>query len=161
MFLPSAHSMALKPSFPFRLVRCVQAFVLKPASFCKLSADPGSPNKSDTALFISFSLTLFLYVLASLSSPPHFFLFHTLWHIWQKLFFFSFSIQLQWIPSHLFLPGNDTADELTRRDALFQPAAVPSRLSLISHIHSSFSTTVSIPSHQNFSTHGFPHYPTW
>ena len=90
VFLPSAHSMALKPSFPFRLVRCVQAFVLKPASFCKLSADPGSPNKSDIALFISFSLTLFLYVLASLSSPPHVFYF-TLFGIFGRNYsFFPF-----------------------------------------------------------------------
>ena len=77
-------------------------------------------------------------VLTALSSPPSFQLSQTLWHIWQELSSFSFcSIRLQWVPEHLFLPGNDTADEMARRGALLAPSAIPCSLSsLISHIHS-------------------------
>ena len=77
-------------------------------------------------------------VLATLSSPPSFLLSQTLWQIWQELSSLSScSIRLQWIPGHSFLPGNDTADELTRRGALLAPSAIPCSLSpLISRIHS-------------------------
>ena len=77
-------------------------------------------------------------VLATLSSPPSFLLSQTLWQIWQELSFFSScSIRLQWVPGHLFLPGNDTADELARRGALLAPSAIPCSLfPLISRIHS-------------------------
>ena len=89
-----------------------------------------------------FSSLLLLFdsrsVLATLSSPSSFFLSQTLWQIWQELsFFFSYSIRLQWVPGHSFLPGNDTADELARRGALLAPSAIPCGLSsLISRIHS-------------------------
>ena len=44
--------------------------------------------------------------------------------------------QLQWVPEHSFLPGNDTADQLARRGALLAPSAIPCILSsLISRIH--------------------------
>ena len=47
-------------------------------------------------------------------------------------------MKLQWVPRHSFLPGNDAADELARRGALFSPSAIPCSLSpFISSIHSS------------------------
>ena len=43
----------------------------------------------------------------------------------------------QWVPGHLFLPGNDPADELARLGALLALSAIPCSLSsLISRFHS-------------------------
>ena len=76
-------------------------------------------------------------VLATPSSPRSFLLSQTLWQIWQELSSLSCSIRLQWVSGHLFLPGNDTADELARRGALLAPSAIPcSHSPLISRIHS-------------------------
>ena len=77
-------------------------------------------------------------VLATLSPPPFFLLSQTLWQIWQELFsIFSCSTRLQLVPGHSLLPGNDTADELARREALPAPSVIPCSLSpLISRIHS-------------------------
>ena len=86
-----------------------------------------------------FSLLLFSdcrSVLATLSSPPSFLLSQTLWHTWQELSSLSCSIRLQWIPEHSFLSGNNGADELARRGALFVPSAIHCSLSpLVTRIH--------------------------
>ena len=52
-------------------------------------------------------------VLATLCFPPSFLLSQTFWQIWQELSSLSScSVRLRWVPRHLFLPGNDAADEL-------------------------------------------------
>ena len=99
-----------------------------------LFAGLGSTNKFATSLLLSDSRS----VLATLSFPPSFLLSQTLWHIGQVLSSLSCSIRLQWVTRHLFLPGNDTADELARWGALLVPYAIPcSHFPLVSHIHSS------------------------
>ena len=82
-------SMALRSPFPFRQAQYVLVFPLKPAPFWKLFAGPGSTN---TCFFrLSFYLNL-----------------------WQELTSLSCCIRLQWVPGHLFLLGNDAADELAQ-----------------------------------------------
>ena len=74
------------------------------------------------------------YLILALSSPPSFLLPKSL----AGTVFLSFSIRLQWVPGHSFLPGNDSADKLARRGALLVPSAISCSLSsLISRIHSS------------------------
>ena len=63
-FLPTAHSVALRPLSPFRQAQYAQVFPLKPAPFCTLFAGFGSTNKSAIFLLFSSCLTLVL------SSPP-------------------------------------------------------------------------------------------
>ena len=132
-FLPTALFVALRPLFPSRQAQYAQVFWLKPAPFCTLFAGLGSTNKSAIFLLFSYYLTL------ALSSPPSFLLPQTLRQIWQELSSLSsYSIRLQWIPGHSFLPENDAADEMARRGALFAPSTIPCSLSpLTSRIHCS------------------------
>ena len=122
--------MALRPLTPFRQAQYVQVFPLKPAPFSKLSAGFRSPNKS---------VFLFSYLTLALSSPL------------SPLLRLSFYLNLfgrsgrdylffpPVLPRHLFLSGNDAADELARWRALPVPSAIPCSLSsLISRIHSAF-----------------------
>ena len=96
------------------------------------------------------------FVLATLSSPPFFLVSQTIWQELSSLS--SCSIWLKCVPEHSFLPGNDTADELARRRALFAPSAIPCSLSpVISHIH--FSRIGGVLSHQNSWTHRFLRFP--
>ena len=62
--LPTAHSVALRPLFPFRQAHFVQVFPLKPAPFCTLFAGLGNTIKSAIFLLFFSCLTLVL------SSPP-------------------------------------------------------------------------------------------
>ena len=73
-YLPTAHTVALRPLFPFQQTQYVQVFPLKPAPFGTFFAGLGSTNKFAIFLFFSSYLTLVL----SLSSCPllHLSLFH-------------------------------------------------------------------------------------
>ena len=78
-------------------------------------------------------LSLCLY---PLSSSPSFLLPQSFWQELSSLS--SCSNLLQRVPGHSFLPRNDVADELARREALVVPSAIPCSLSpVISRIHSS------------------------
>ena len=80
-YLPTALPVALRPLFPFRQAQYAQVFPLKPAPFCTLFAGLGNTNKFAISLpLLSDSRS----VLATLSSPPSFLLFQTLWQIWQE-----------------------------------------------------------------------------
>ena len=136
-FLPTALSVVLRPLFPFRQTQFVPVFSAEACAILHALCWSRQHHK-----VCHFSSLLLLsdsrFVLATLSSPPSFLLSQTLWQIWQELSIFSScSIRLQWVSGHLFLPGNDTADELARRGALLAPSAIPCSLSpLISRIHS-------------------------
>ena len=59
-FLPTAHSVALRPFFPFRQAQYAQVFPLKPAPLCTIFAGLGSIIKSAISLLFSYYLTLVL-----------------------------------------------------------------------------------------------------
>ena len=134
-YLPTAFFVPLRTLFPFQQAQFVQVFPLKLAPFCMLFAGFCSINKLATSLFFSSYLTLVLF------SPPRLLLRLS---FYLKLSgrsgrncFFSWSIQLQWVPGHSFLSGNDAANALARRGALLVHSAIPCSLSpLISRIHS-------------------------
>ena len=83
--------------------------------------------------FCHFSPLLLLL----LSSPPSFLLLQTLPDLVGIVFALPFTIRLQWVPRHSFLPSNDAADELIRQGALLLSFVVAFSLSpLTSRIHS-------------------------
>ena len=148
--LPTAHYMALGLPFTFSQVQFVQAFLLKLAPFCELSADLGSINNSAAFLLL---LSDSCSVLHTSSSPPSFLLPQAFW--WELSSLSFFTVRLQLVPGHSFLPVNDAADELARRGALLLPPAVPCSLSpLTSRIHSClFSVRRRTVSSKLFETH--------
>ena len=154
-FLPTALSVALRPLFPFQQAQYAQVFPLKPAPFCTLFAGLGSTNKSAISLLL---LSDSRSVLATLSSPPSFLIFQTLWQIWQELSFF---------PSVL-LDYNGSADTRFSRETT-RPMSWPDGerylrpplslvVSLLSPLVSTLvvSWTRGVLSHQNSLTLRFP-----
>ena len=104
-------------TLPLPQAKCAQAFLLKPAPFCKLVAVLSSTNKSATSRLLKLRSdpnTLFAY--------PFFLLFHTLWQGLSLHFFFT--IRLQWAPRLSFLLGSDAVKELARYDVQLLPSAV-------------------------------------
>ena len=110
--LPIAYFGQLRSFFPVRLVQIVQAFLLKPLPFCKLSARLDSTIKT-TASLAFYSQTLFLFLVRFLLLRPFFFSLSRTFVRNYPLF----SFRTQWLPDHSFFSGNDTVDELARRGA--------------------------------------------
>ena len=136
-FLPTALSVALRHSFYFTTGPVCSSFS---AETCAILHTLCWSRQHQQVCHFSFLLFLSdsRSVLTTLSSPPSFLLSQTLWQIWQELSSLSFcSIRLQWVPRHLFLLGNNTADELARQGVLLAPSATPCSFSpLTSRIHS-------------------------
>ena len=85
-----------------------------------------------------FLISSYLTLVLSSSLCPFLHLFFYL-NLWQELSSLSsYSVRLQWVPGHSFLPCNDSSDELAKRGALLLPSAISCSLSpLVSRIHSS------------------------
>ena len=148
--------MALRQLFPFQPAQYTQVFPLKPAQFCKLFAGLGSINKSAISLLFDSRS-----VLATLSSPPSFLLRQSPWQIWQELSSFSsYSIRLQWVPRHSFLPGTTRLmnwPDGERYSCPLQSLVVSLLLSLVSTFV--FSWDGGVLSHRNSSPPRFPRFP--
>ena len=126
--------LALRPLVPFRQVRNVQVFPVKPAPFCELFGGLGSTNKSAISLF---SLLLSFSPRRSFISSVFAFTSISLENLAETVFSLLLFYQTTMDPRHSFLPRNDAADELARRRALLVPSAIYCGLySLISRIHS-------------------------
>ena len=98
--LPTAHFVALRPTYSFQLAQYAHVFPLKPAPLYKLYAGLASTNMSATTLLFYFFLTL------ALSSPSSFLLPQSFWQIWQKLsFLLSCTTRIQWAPDSRFYRG--------------------------------------------------------
>ena len=157
-YLPTALSVALRPLFPFRQAQYAQVFRLKPAPFCTLFAGLGSTNKSAIFLLFFSCLTLVL----SLPPCP---LLHLSCYLklcgrsGRNCLLSSCSIRLQWVPEHLFLPGNNMSDELARRGVLLVLFAIIVVFLLLFHIRSCFAWTGDVLFHRSFLTHRFPRFP--
>ena len=115
--LSNALFVALKPPFPFRQVQLV------PTEACTISQDlRWSRQHQEVCHFYSFHLhSDSRPVLATLS----FSLFFLPQALWQICFLSSFTLRLQWVPGHSFLPENETVDELARLGALLLPSSIP------------------------------------
>ena len=100
-YLPTALCVALRSLFPFSRPVCL-SFSIEACAI--LHALCWSWQHQQVCHFLSLLLLSdSCSVLATLFSPPFFLVPQTLWHELSCLFC---SIRLQWVPGHLFLPGN-------------------------------------------------------
>ena len=80
---PIAHIGELRPPFPIQQAQWVQAFLMKPAPFCKLLDSLASNNKTVISLSLSYPETLALFLLCF--PLLSFILSHILRQVWQEL----------------------------------------------------------------------------
>ena len=123
MFLPTAHFVILRPHFPIRQAQFVQVFPLKPAPFCKLSADVGSTNKSAIPLRLSLCSRHYVF---SFVFP---FTANSLAHLTKTVLLSSDTMRLQLVPGDSFLPEDNDANKFARRGTLLLLSAIPCSLS--------------------------------
>ena len=152
-FLPTALSVSLRPLFLLWQAQYAQVFRLKPAPFCTLFAGLGSTNKSAISLLLlSDSRSVFSSIFPFISNSVA--------ALSGTAFSFFLFYQAAMGLRHPFLPGNDAADELTRRERCLRPLqflVVPLHLSLVPTLV--LSRNGDVLSHQNSLTHRFPRFP--